>query len=284
MVEIAGYNVYPAFWVLLILIVGIVSFFIVFVKKIRISKMNQRYSKITTKQREILSKIIGLEVKDYLAHDETSRSDSFVRQMKAFLKYIKVEKKWNVEGLLSIDSSLICKISKILFNWVIECGRRNQKDKMCYLLFIVDAINGGPSFDKEKMNWLIDDIPEIPISKNSTAQDERLLGLSDQIVSDFQDIKKDYEQIAVEFPLLNDFDEDEVFVLKEKISELDGSVFTLTKKEQCLLAYISLYFVNSLWNEMTTGRISEYRICYLRAAVSCLQCVSYDKYLLLSNK
>lgn len=176
-VRVGDYILYPAFFILIGIIIIACVVLIVLLNVLKERKQINIVDKnfeITKWQRKYLCQFC----RQYISDNELN--DNIKEDVKKFEKYINESKYWNVDELLEIDENLVRNITTILFKFAMESYELRHYDDAVLIINAIDFINGGmdnPDYFDGDYPWIGEDIPEMRNHQDMTDEEARTIYL-----------------------------------------------------------------------------------------------------------
>lgn len=265
MVEIAGYRIYPLFWILLIGIPLLILIIIKIFLSLRTKKTLREYNRITNWQRENLPKLINRAIKAMTDEQE-------IEVLKKSKKIIIESKFWDSDKFLAIQGNCLYLLNLALYSEFIQLYFVEKRiEDSTYILHALDALNDGLlDADSPKFEWIGEDIQGYEMFEGMDVYEDRMAGIwADSVLSAQKkvdpDLMKIPRSISVFEELYNFYDDDynevvadiansdnpfnledrsyEVIIscLVDKINNFVGG-----GKDREKLIYIHIYYIRSL--------------------------------------
>lgn len=183
-IRVGDYILYPAFFVLLFLILIIMAgiiFAINMMKERREEHSTDDNYRITKWQRQHAVRLC----KDYI--NDNGLGDEYGSVFDRLERYVLDSTYWNLDEMLDIDKDMVKKISIVMFLAAQESYILGNNDDAVLLLNTLDMINGGPDnpdYTGGDYPWIGEDVPEMRNHQDMSEEEARTLHLFFSAVGD----------------------------------------------------------------------------------------------------
>lgn len=285
LLELLGYKIYPAFFIILIAVIAIVTVTFILLKsrknvtpkeaKVRgnqrISNKDIRaenldgnpdneYNVISVWQKENLSEMIQRTKSEYQAEDGVE-SDEYTETLDALLAYLQNSKYWSVADLVKISPTAVLFLTMLTAAEVDKAVNESNIDRTVLFANAIDRMNGtfekGASLDRE---WISKASDVVSSNYRGSEDGKRLLGCIMGALDTLSGVMEDgiipegipYTDNNIQMISMSDLK-----IAAGELKEANNFILEITRNSQFVVLYALVFKLRNQIDNLISSGISQ---------------------------
>lgn len=280
--QIAGYNIHVAFFLLLALVLGLLVVLLLIISKKNTGKevgaLRQNRIKVTDWQRQRVGDFLMKEREEFVENnggeidEDTGEKHIYVSLLDEFYNYLKTEDNWDPEKLKAIDENFLLVFNSILIEKSKELYIEGDANSSLLILHMIDLMNGGDYLYGRSDEWIGSDVDEMLQHDAMDVQEARLFSKSLASIYSLAGVMYTSEGVR-RGNLPSYLDHITVDELDETLNDIQNAMSFTTLKEGSYDVLVFAFYneIDSYLKRMTTGEeLKEFQLYDVRCLMSAL--------------